>query len=167
MKRRLFLSAAVAAAGGIAVGAGIRSWHPGWTGSGFSEPAGQLLHAVAKAVLDGLWPVDPQAQSQAQGAHLERLAAVVAALPPATQGELSQLLALLCLAPGRWGLAGLATPWSHADKAEVAAALQRMRVSAVTARVQAYQALRELTMAAHFSAPQSWTSLGYPGPQPL
>ena len=49
--------------------------------------------------------------------HLERLQATVAGLPPATRNELSQLLALLDLAPSRLALTGLRQGWAAAGAA--------------------------------------------------
>ena len=50
---------------------------------------------------------------------------------------------------------------------EVQAALESMRASSLMVRRQAYGALRDLTHAAYFSDPSTWTSLRYPGPRAI
>jgi hypothetical protein len=39
-----------------------------------------------------------------------------------------------------------------------------MRVSALSLRQQAYQALHDIVGSAYFSDPRTWGILGYPGP---
>ena len=161
------LASAAAAAVAATTAAGILAWTPGWTGQRFSDPAAELLRRLAEVILAGLLPVEPNARQQATAQHLQRLSGVVASLPGATQSELSDLLALLSMPPGRWAMAGLAGSWTDASHEDIAKALQTMRHSAMAPRQQVYQALRELTIAAHFSDSASWGTLGYPGPQPL
>jgi len=98
---------------------------------------------------------------------LQRLDTTLQAFPAATQAELSQLLALLAAAPGRLALAGLAQPWDAASVAELQASLQAMRTASLALRQQAYHALRDLTNAAWYAEPSTWSALGYPGPRPL
>jgi hypothetical protein len=50
---------------------------------------------------------------------------------------------------------------------EITAALQSMRVSSISLRVQAYQALHDIVTASYFSGQESWAVLGYPGPKTL
>ena len=123
-----------------------------------------IFRAVAGAVLDGMLPSDPAARAAALGAQLERLDATIAGLSAATRLELSQLLVLLSSVAGRRGLAGVSAPWAEASVADVQAALQSMRGSSFDLRQQAYHALRDLTNGAYFADPQTWSSLGYPGP---
>jgi hypothetical protein len=98
---------------------------------------------------------------------LQRLADAVAALPPHAQAELSELLALMGTSAGRQLLGGVSAPWQSATVPQVQAGLQDMRFSRISLRQQAYQALHDLTGAAYFSSPQTWTVLGYPGPRDL
>lgn len=124
--------------------------------------ARRLMAAVATSVLSGMQPLLTEPN---MAEHLARLDRLVSALPHATRDEISDLLGILSLAPGRWALAGLSLPWTQATQSAVALALQSMRTSDVVVQRQAYQALRELTIAAHFSAETSWAHLGYPGPK--
>jgi hypothetical protein len=150
------------AGGGIAL-----MYKPAWR-SGRLESAGRdVLGAVARAVLDGTLPAQTAEQAAAIDAHLVRMNATVAAMSPHTQGEIADLLAMLAMPPGRRVLAGLASPWPVATVAELQAALQSMRQSALLLRRQAYGALRDLTHAAYYSDPSAWLLLGYPGPRQL
>ena len=126
-----------------------------------------MFAAVARAVLDGNLPIEPKAQQAAMRAHLERMNATLQAMPPATQREVSNLLALLVLAPGRIALTGLYSGWTQAATAEVQTALRAMRASRLHLRRQVYHALRDLTHAAFFSDRTSWALLSYPGPQAM
>jgi hypothetical protein len=135
-----------------------------------------VFGAVARAVLAGAWPhheaqdagVDARARADAAlAAQVDRVEAVIAAFPAATQAELAQLMSLLTTAPGRWAIAGLRPGWGEASVAEVSAALAAMRTSSLSLKVQAYQALRDLTLAAWYAEPAAWAAIGYPGPRAL
>ncbi|WP_342129709.1 hypothetical protein [Hydrogenophaga sp. OTU3427] len=168
MRRRGLLTLGLGAAVGLAlVGGGLALQQPVLVAGRLAAPARGLFVAVGRAVLAGSLPTEPAAQAQALLAWLGRLDDSIAALPPHTQAELGQLLAVLVSAPGRWTLAGLRTDWPQASVAEVQAALEAMRHSRLALRQQAYFALRDLSAAAYFAAPETWFALGYPGPMDL
>jgi len=148
----------------VLAGGGAALVRPGVVEGRLTEPARSVMHAVARAVLDGVLPKDWSAQQRALLAHLERLDSAIAAFPLPTQAELSQLLALLAVPPGRLALVGLSSAWPDANVTELQSALQGMRMATVTLKQQAYHALRDLTNAAYFSDASAWLSLGYPGP---
>jgi hypothetical protein len=169
MQRRTLLGLGVASAALLAIvggGAALmveRAWRDGKL-----LPAGRrVLAAVARAVLDGSLPSDAGAQSAAIGSHLARMEATINAMPPHTQREVADLLALLALPPLRSALAGLPAPWEQASVADVQAALQSMRQSSLLLRRQIYNALRDLTHAAFFADASTWPLLRYPGPRVL
>jgi hypothetical protein len=165
MQRRRFLRLGLGATAVLAVaGGGVAWWGPGVVGGKLGAAGRKVFAAVARGVLDGMLPTDRLARHQALQAHLSRLDATVAAFPSATQAELSRLLGLLALAPGRLALAELWVPWDEADAAQIQRALQGMRTSSLSLRQQAFHALRDLTNAAYFADPSTWTLLGYPGP---
>lgn len=165
MQRRTLLKLGIGASVVLVVaGTGVSLLQPGLREGHLSTGATDVMRAVARAVLDGVLPADHAQRDQALAAHLERLDATVAAFPPPTRAELSQLFALLASAPGRVALAGLSTPWRDADEAALQQALQSMRLSSLALRQQAYHALRDLTNAAYFSDPSAWVHMGYPGP---
>lgn len=168
MNRRHWLKLGLGSAVVLAVGGGwVASVAPGWQGGRFSPEAQTVLRACGKALLDGSLPTDAAAELAALDGLLQRLSDAVAALPPHAQAELSELLALMATSVGRQWLGGVATPWPQATVAQVQAGLRAMRFSRVSLRQQAYQALHDLTGAAYFSSPQTWTVLGYPGPRDL
>ena len=168
MQRRTLLKLGIGAGVVLVVaGTGIALLQPGLRQGHLSAASNDVMRAVARAVLEGVLPADPQRQAAALDSHLLRLDAAVSAFPAATQAELSQLLALLASTPGRRTLAGLSEPWPQAAAAEVQQALQSMRVSRLSLRQQAYHALRDLTNAAYFSDPSAWAHMGYPGPMDL
>jgi hypothetical protein len=168
MQRRTLLKLGLGAATVFAIaGGGVALLQPGLRGTRLADGARAVMRAVALAVLDGVLPDDADARQRAVSAQLARLEAAIAAFPAATRAELSQLLGLLASAPGRLALAGLATPWAEADTAAVQHALQKLRLSGLALKQQAYHALRDLTNAAYFSDPSAWAHMGYPGPTDL
>ena len=168
MQRRTLLKVGMGAGVLLTVaGAGVGLWTPGWTKDGLSAPARDGFAAVARVVLDGTLPEAAAGREAALAAHLRRLEASIAGLAPATRQELSELLAMLSLAPGRVALAGLGPRWADASVAELQAALQDRRVSSIATRQQVYHALRDLTNAAYYAEPATWAQLGYPGPTPV
>lgn len=146
-------------------GLGAALWSPGWREGRLSPAAHEVFRAVADPVLDGVLPQDPRIRALALQSFALRLDQTVAGLAPAARSELSDLLALLSTAPGRYALTGLATDWAQAAPQDVAAALQRMRTAHSQTRQQVYHALRDLTNAAWFADAGTWHFLGYPGPQ--
>lgn len=122
----------------------------------------EVLAAVAPAILAG---------TDASAANVEAVIGsvdrAVAGLPPHLQAEVKQLLALLASWPGRRWVAGVASPWRDASRAEVDAFLERWRSSRWALQQQAYNALHELVLAAWYARPDAWPAIGYPGPPEL
>jgi len=167
MQRRTLLGLGLAGSAVLAVAGGgallLRS-SPAWRDGQLLPAGARVLRAVARAVLDGSLPDAANAQSGALDAHLTRMQTSLAALSPATQSEIDQLLTLLATAPGRVALAGLSAGWDEAATADIQHALQSMRLSSLALRRQAYHALRDLTYGAHYADAATWPQLGYPGP---
>jgi hypothetical protein len=149
-------------------GAGAVLVHePAWR-NGQLLPAGRgVLRAVARGVLDGSLPVGATQRVAVLDAYMSRVEGTIGAMPPHTQAELGDMLALLAMPPIRATFAGLVAAWDDATVDEVQAALQSMRQSSLLLRRQAYSALRDLTHAAFFSDASTWPLLHYPGPRPL
>jgi hypothetical protein len=137
---------------------------PGLHDGRLSVAGRNVFGAIGRAVLDGSLPSEPGAAQIALAGMLDRVDALTQMLPPHAQAELSQLLALLDTAPGRFGMAGLAEDWPDASVVQIQNALQSMRVSNIALRQQAYQALHDIVGAAYFSDASAWHLLGYPGP---
>jgi hypothetical protein len=168
VQRRHFLRLGVASAAVLAVvGGSLAVVQPGFAHGRLTAAGRRVFRGVARAVLEGMLPSDAAQREAALDAQLTRLDAVIAAFPAATVAEISQLLSLLAVAPGRLGLAGLLPDWPDAATAQVQAALDDMRHSSLALRQQAYHALRDLTNAAWFAEPSAWAQIGYPGPRAL
>jgi hypothetical protein len=168
MQRRGLLKIGVGAAALLALtGGGIALFQPGLAAGRLTPGARRVFDAVARAVLDGSLPSAAPEARAVLDAHLKRLDEVILAFPIPVQAEISQLLAILSTAPGRRLLAGLASDWADASVAQLQVALNDMRLSGVTARQQAYHALRDLTNAAFYADASAWPLLGYPGPRAL
>jgi len=169
MQRRTLLKLGLASGATLALVAGSAAlfYEAAWRDGQLTAAGRSVLRGVARAVLDGSLPEGQAEQQAALTRHLEHLQATLQALPPPTQAEVGELLAVLALPAGRWALAGLASDWPHADVAQIQAALQAMRGSRLALRRQVYHALRDLTHAAYFADSAQWARLGYPGPMPL
>ncbi|RPI00120.1 MAG: hypothetical protein EHM68_00020 [Lysobacterales bacterium] len=166
MKRRTVLAVGVGTGALLALAGGtLALLKPGLQGGRLSPAGRDLFAAVARAVLADLLPADAAAREQATQAHLQRLDATIAGVPPAVQAEIDELVSLLASAPGRLGLAGLGIDWAQASTDDVQATLQRLRTSSLALRQQIYHALRNLTNAAWFADAAAWPAIGYPGPR--
>jgi hypothetical protein len=164
MQRRTLLRLGLGGAVVLAVGGGlVTTVRPGWRAGRLTTEGRQVFGAVSRAVVPSLSNATPEALER----QLAALEVLVAGLPRAMQSELAELLALAASLPGRRFLVGLEPPWAFAKVAETAQALESMRRSDFSLRVQAYQALRELALAAHHADPASWVEIGYPGPLAL
>ncbi len=119
----------------------------------------ELFRALLPVMLAG---------SLADGAPLDGLLARIddAALrlgAPARR-ELFKLFDLLHLRPTRWLTTGIAEPWREATPQQVSAFLQRWRDSRVGLLNAGYLALNKFCCITHYSQPEGWAQMGYPGP---
>ncbi len=161
----LWSLASVVVLGTAGVGMALHS--PGLLAGRLSTGARGVMAALSQAVLQGMLSEDATARGTELQALLARIDDLISGLPAHAQAELSQLLALLASAPGRRWLAGVDAPWAEASVAQVQVALQGMRVSSLSLRVQAYQALHDIINGAFFADASAWPLLGYPGPRAL
>lgn len=161
MKRRWLLLGAFSGAV-LALGGGtLALMRPGLLHGKLTESGREVFGGAARGLLDGIIGPDEIAPL------LARIDTLVSGLPPNAQAELSQLLALLASAPGRMAFAGLAPTWAEATVQQIQDAMQSMRLSSVSLRQQAYQALHDIAGAAYFSDDATWALLGYPGPKSI
>ena len=147
--------ALLAAAGGT-----VALLSPGRRNGKLTDAGRAMFAAVAKAVLGPLLPPGEPVQ-----AHLDRVQATIAGMPPAMQAELDEQVTIVSSAPGRIALVGLNTGWETATEGQLTAALQAMRSSSLALRQQAFHALRDITNASYFADPTTWAAIGYPGPR--
>lgn len=168
MRRRSWLQLGLGTAILLAAGGGaVALIAPGVRNTRLTPASRAILAPIADAFLGAVLPAQPDSRAAALGGLLARIDVLVAALPAHARAELSQLLALLATAPGRRLLAGLDAPWPEAGAVRVEAALQSMRISPLTLRRQAYQALHDIVGAAYFADESTWPVMGYPGPVAL
>jgi hypothetical protein len=165
MQRRTLLKLGVASSAVLLVAGGAAALiQPGLDGGRLSPAGREVFAAVGRTVLDRTLPADEGPRQIALNGLLDRIDALINALPPHAQAELSQLLALMASGAGRRAFAGLAKPWAGASIPLVTEALQGMRLSNLAMRQQAYAALHDITAGAWFSDASTWPMLGYPGP---
>ncbi|MBC7939411.1 MAG: hypothetical protein H7Z19_06530 [Chitinophagaceae bacterium] len=165
MRRRTLLHVGVATGTLLALaGAGLALTRAGLRNGRLTDAGREVFHAVARAVLDGSLPIDPAMQAKALQGQLTRLDITIGGFPPALQGELAELTALLAHAAGRLILTGLHTDWPLASLSQVQTMMQGLRESKLAVRQQIYHALRDLTQAAYFADPATWPAMGYAGP---
>jgi hypothetical protein len=168
LSRRTFLKFGLAGGLLLAAAGAARSGRRYVPASG-AEPLA-VLAAGDRVVLAAIVPVLLEGAGAVEGnldAVVGSVDRAVTGLPPHLQAEVKQLLALLGSWPGRRLLAGVRAPWSEANRAEIAAFLERWRFSGWRLQQQAYQALHELVFAAWYARPDTWPAIGYPGPPVL
>ena len=165
MRRRSLLKlGAMSAAALFLAGGMLALLEPGLRGGKLSAGGRLVFSGAGRALLDGSLPAGGDARLRAVEGLLVRIEALVAALSPHAQSELSQLLAVLASAGGRRAMGGLGQSWESASVEDIQQALQSMRVSGISLRQQAYQALHDIVGSAYFSDAGTWSQLGYPGP---
>lgn len=158
-------AAALAAAGWLrGTGSAAATGSAGGALAALDHDAAQIVAAIVPVVLGGALPRDADTRASAVNVTVANVGRAIAGLPPAAQGELGELFALLALPPARWGLAGVDEPWDRAPPAAVAAFLDRWRTSRFMLLRSAYDALHQLVLAAWYGNPESWPAIGYPGP---
>lgn len=168
MQRRTLLKVGLVAGTLLGlVGGALALMQPARRNGKLSDAARVALAAVAKAVIGPLLPQAAAAQVAALQAHVGRVEATIAGLPPSLQAEVDELLTIVTSAPGRLALVGLADSWHGAPEAQVTAALQGMRQSSLALRQQAFHALRDISNGAYFADRSTWQAIGYPGPRVL
>jgi hypothetical protein len=168
MRRRTLLKVGLAGGSLLALAGGtLALLQPGRIDGRLSDNARTMLSAVSRAVLDSLLPADASASQSAIGGLLKRLEDTVAALPPALQAEVDEMLTIVASTPGRIALMGLTTAWGQASNADVVRALQGLRESRLALRQQVFHALRDLCNVAYFADSSTWPLVGYPGQRPV
>lgn len=166
LQRRSLLKLGIASAVVLAVAGGaIALIQPGLTQGKLSDNSRLIFSRSGQSILAGTLPADAGPKQIAINALLDRVDTFIAGTPDHVQAELSQLLGLLATAAGRRGVMGLSPSWEEASVADLTAVFSAMRISSVSLRVQAYQALHDITSAAYFSGQESWAVLGYTGPK--
>lgn len=132
-----------------------------------ASPASVAWHPQADALFEALAPVivGPSCNTAALRARTAQgVREAVSLLSPAAQAEVAELIALLNIAPARMLLAGVWQPWPQASADDIAAFLQRWRLSRFGLLQSGYHALHDLVLGAWYAHEASWVAMGYPGP---
>lgn len=90
--------------------------------------------------------------------------AFLAPLPPSDARDLKRLLALFDNALFSFLLGGPPRPFTRMDAAQQDAQLAAWQRSRLAIRRTGFQAMKRLCCAIYFGAPETYASLGYPGP---
>jgi hypothetical protein len=159
MQRRTFLKAGLLGAVALAAGGAVyRHLRPAEPQRFALDAQGRRMLAALVPAITGLTPAAPALE-----AGIARVAGAIAALPLATQKEISDLFGLLAMAPTRRLLAGV-PPWQEATPADVAAFLQGWRTHRTEMLQSAYHGLHDLVIGAWYADPSTWAAIGYAGP---
>ncbi len=126
-----------------------------------------VVLAVAPVILRGSFPTADADRAAALERITRGVALAVGALSAASQKEVTELFALLALAPTRIAVAGVSASWDQASVADVEGFLRRWQDSRVDLLKSGYQALHDLVLGAWYADPQTWAAIGYPGPPAL
>ena len=126
-----------------------------------------LLAAIAPVILAGVLPNVGPAHDKALRDVMRGLDLTISGFLPQVQNEVKQLFDLLTFPPTRRLVAGVSSPWAEAAHEEIEGFLNRWAKSQINLLQTAYQALRQLIIAAWYGNPDSWTHIGYSGPPSL
>jgi hypothetical protein len=94
----------------------------------------------------------------------ERVDAQMALAPPEGRADFGKLLLLFENALAGFVLDARARPFTRLSPDAQDDVLADWRDSRLAVRRSGYAALRKLTQAAHYAAPEAWADIGYPGP---
>jgi hypothetical protein len=170
ISRRTFITTGILGAAALATAHWLRGPHApagDATLRVLDADAQAIMGAIVPVLLAGALPVAADARTRAVAETVRGIDTAITGLSPSAQDELRQLFALLALPPARLAIARVSEPWNQASEAEVRACLDRFRGSSLTLLRSAYAALHQLTFAAWYGNPASWTRIGYPGPPEL
>jgi hypothetical protein len=106
----------------------------------------------------------PRAPTPAQVGVAEKADAFLAPLPRSDAKDLKQLLALFDNALFSLLSGGPARPFTQMDPDEQDAHLRAWRTSRLAIKRTGFQAMKRLCCAIYFGAPETYASVGYPGP---
>lgn len=161
----------VGVAGAVAAGAAVmlprlRSSGPAPAGAELVASHGDMLRAVALALLGPALPAAQGERDTQIGAVLKACAALIDNLPASTRREIGDLFGLLAIKPAR-ALLGYSGDWPGADDKAVHTFLAALRDSSISIKQQAYFALHDMVLGSFYAEPASWAATGYPGPPKL
>ncbi|WP_282110049.1 TAT leader-containing periplasmic protein [Shewanella algicola] len=162
MKRRTFITGAFAGTAALALGVNLYS--PTLTTASDDIHHRVLFSVFIPIFLDGSLPEVANHREMAINRTLDAIVQSIDHLPQAQQDELMELLDLL---EGRFGLlllSGSMTPLLGRDPQQLIDMLESWRYNFLDMLKTAYSGLRELIMASYYACPEHWGNLRYAKP---
>ena len=131
-----------------------------------SENGGRtaVLSALIPIVLAGAVPANTSEATPHIVRTISGIEKTIAGLSLSAQKEIGELFDLLAFAPTRILAAGLWSPWAEAKPEALVAFLESWRHSRFDLLKSGYAALHDIIFGAWYAHPDSWESIGYPGP---
>lgn len=123
-----------------------------------------ILSALIPVVLAGALPAITSQAEPLIGRTINGIEKTIAGLSLSAQREIGELFDLLAFAPTRILAAGLWSPWGEASPEALVAFLESWRHSRFDLLKSGYAALHDIIFGAWYAHPDSWESIGYPGP---
>lgn len=124
----------------------------------------QILGHMSRGVLSGFLAANASQRQRLLQMATQRVEAGAAHLPRLVKLQLGGLLGAMESPPSRYLLTGVNQPWSELSDAQVAQALDRMRLSSDLPTLVAYKSLRNLVCLQVFSNRDLQAMTSYPGP---
>jgi hypothetical protein len=169
MNRRTWLRRSAGASAGVVAAGTLGTLGHIWVLRGTDAqgltPAGQsILGHMSRGVLSGFLAANAPQRLAILSQAMTAIEAGAAGLPKLVKLQLGGLLAAGDSPASRYLLTGVSRPWSALNDAEVAQALDRMRLSSDLPTLVAYKALRSLVCLQVFSDRRLQALTSYPGP---
>jgi hypothetical protein len=172
MNRRSWLRRTAGASAGLVAAGSLGTLGHIWVLRGTDAegltPAGKAILAhMSRGVLAGFLAANVAQRQAILSQAMTSLEAGAAGLPKLVKLQLGGLLAAVDSPASRYLLTGVSRSWSDLSDAEVAQALDRMRLSSDLPTLVAYRALRSLVCLQVFSDRQLQAMTVYPGPMDI
>lgn len=166
-KRRWLLKSALAIGAVGATLGGLAYWHRGMSDGKLTEHGKDVFRGLAIGMVGPMLPTDPAQRNAILDGHLLHLEAFLNGMPQVLQIEVNAVIGLLGNMPTRKLLTGLGSKWTQASEADIAQAIETMRLNPLPTTRLTYQVVRAVTCMAFFSNSAHWPLTGYPGPVQL
>lgn len=172
MNRRDWLRRTAGVSGGLVAAGSLGTLAHIWVLRGTDAkgltPAGKaILGHMTRGVLTGFLAANETQRQLILGHAMASIEAGAAGLPKLVKLQLGGLLAAVDSPATRYLLTGVSSPWEKLGDAEVAQALDRMRLSSDLPTLVAYKALRNLVCLQVFSDRHLQALTLYPGPMDI
>lgn len=172
MNRRDWLRRTAGVSGGLVAAGSLGTLAHIWVLRGTDAkgltPAGKaMVGHMTRGVLAGFLAANEPQRQRMLGHAMAAIGDGAARLPKLVKLQLGGLLAAVDSPATRYALTGVSRPWAELSDAEVAQALDRMRLSSDLPTLVAYRALRSLVCLHAFSDRRLQAMTVYPGPMDI